>query len=280
MRKTIAALLLLCNAYTQAQTICGIANEGGTVTLTAPSGFVINSITFASYGTPNGTCGGFTLGGCHASNSASIVEAAFLGQNSASINATNAVFGDPCGGTVKRLYIQATYASALPLTLNEFLLTAMTNGQVRLQWTTTDEYNTSYFEPQFSNDARQFVSLPQVTAKGSGAGTYSAEHKDAPPSSVLFYRLKMVDKDGSSSYSSIKAIKTSATAASFKAVQFGSQLVITSPIIQDAQLINSNGQLVKVMRLQYGATQLDIASLSQGVYILKTATTSLRFVKQ
>lgn len=90
-------------------TVCGTANEGGTVTLTAPVGMVFKGVAFASYGTPTGTCGSFSLGACHATNSVSIVRGYLIG-NGGTINipATNVVFGDPCGGTAKRLYVQAT----------------------------------------------------------------------------------------------------------------------------------------------------------------------------
>ncbi len=91
-------------------TICATANENGTAVLTAPAGTVITRIIFASYGTPNGACGSYTIGGCHAANSMSVVSNLALGQNSVSIPANNITFGDPCGGTVKRLYIQAMYS--------------------------------------------------------------------------------------------------------------------------------------------------------------------------
>jgi hypothetical protein len=87
-------------------TVCGTANENGTVTLSTPTG-VFNSIDFASYGNPNGSCGSFTLGTCHASTSLSLVSTAALGNSSFSIVANNATFGDPCSGTGKRLYVQA-----------------------------------------------------------------------------------------------------------------------------------------------------------------------------
>jgi len=96
-------------SMSQTGTICGFATEGQNVTLTAPAGAVITSIDFASYGTPNGSCGNYTQGWCHATNSKSIVEGYALNQNSVTIPASNGVFGDPCGGTVKRLYIQATW---------------------------------------------------------------------------------------------------------------------------------------------------------------------------
>jgi hypothetical protein len=90
-------------------TVCGTANENGTVAMTAPPDTVFTSVEFASYGTPNGTCGAFSLGACHAANSVSIVSGYLIG-NSGTVNipATNVVFGDPCGGIGKRLYVQAT----------------------------------------------------------------------------------------------------------------------------------------------------------------------------
>ena len=89
--------------------ICGTAGEDGTATLTAPAGATFTSVEFASYGTPSGTCGSFALGGCHATNSLSIVQGYLIGQTgTVNIPATNALFGDPCDGTSKSLAVQAT----------------------------------------------------------------------------------------------------------------------------------------------------------------------------
>src|SRR6185503_11886312 len=120
MKKLFTFFLFTIPFISRSQTICGTSDEGGTVTLTAPAGMVITAINFASYGTPNGSCGSFTLGGCNSLTSVALCNTAFLGRNSASINSTNAIFGDPCGGTFKRLYVQATYSNALPLKLISF----------------------------------------------------------------------------------------------------------------------------------------------------------------
>lgn len=85
--------------------------EGQTLTLTAPVGAVFTSVDFASYGLPYGSNGSYSTGGCHAVNSQSAVEAVALGNNSFSIAATNGVFGDPCNGITKRLFVLATYTS-------------------------------------------------------------------------------------------------------------------------------------------------------------------------
>jgi alpha-tubulin suppressor-like RCC1 family protein len=97
---------------TETFTVCGTADEDGIVVMTAPLGTVFTSIEFASWGNPTGTCGSFSLGGCHAANTASIVSGYLIG-NGGTINipASNAIFGDPCTGTSKSLYIQATATS-------------------------------------------------------------------------------------------------------------------------------------------------------------------------
>jgi len=91
-------------------TTVSLLNEGNSATVSCPSG-VITDITFASYGTPTGSCGNFAIGECHASSSLSVVLAACLGKSSCTMLSHNDVFGDPCYGTAKRLYIQATCGS-------------------------------------------------------------------------------------------------------------------------------------------------------------------------
>ena len=91
--------------------IFATANENQNLVLQAPSGTIITAITFASYGNPTGTDGNFSISNCHAANSITIVEGYAIGNNSATIPATNSVFGDPCFGTAKKLYVTATYSN-------------------------------------------------------------------------------------------------------------------------------------------------------------------------
>ena len=123
-----------CGAVTlsfNSGTICGTAVENQNATLTAPAGLLINNIDFASYGTPNGTCGNFTIGSCHATNSITKLSPYLLGNNSGTVPATNGLFGDPCGGTVKRLYIQAHYGTTSS-TSNTFNCSNVGNNNVTL----------------------------------------------------------------------------------------------------------------------------------------------------
>src|SRR6476661_1999443 len=118
-------------------TVGAIVNEGGTLSLTAPAGATFTAVTFASYGTPNGSAGSFTYGTCHGSNSKSVVEGYLLG-NGGTINipANNGVFGDPCLFTGKRLAVQATYTFGSPVTQLSYTCANLGSNNVTL--TVTD----------------------------------------------------------------------------------------------------------------------------------------------
>jgi hypothetical protein len=69
-------------------------------------GSVIDSVEFAAFGTPGGSCG---PGGqarnatCDAANATAVVEQACVGRSRCTIQPSTGVFGDPCVGTRKRL---------------------------------------------------------------------------------------------------------------------------------------------------------------------------------
>ena len=92
--------------------VCGSAAQNKTLSLACPAGQTITSITFASFGTPKGTCGGYTLGSCNSTNSKSIVSTACLGKASCSVPSTTTAFGgNPCPGTSKTLDVQVLCAA-------------------------------------------------------------------------------------------------------------------------------------------------------------------------
>ena len=71
----------------------------------------IDKILFASYGTPNGSCGNYTVGKCNAENSTTIMEKACLGKRDCTVNADTPTFGDPCKFVVKNLAVEAHCSS-------------------------------------------------------------------------------------------------------------------------------------------------------------------------
>ncbi len=270
------------SVYINAQTLCGTTSEGGTITLTAPAGNVFTSINFASYGTPNGSCGSFTIGSCHAANSTTICSAVFVGNNSASINATNGVFGDPCGGTFKRLYIEATYSLTLPLTLISFTAKKIEAGKIRLDWLSENEINTSAFIIERSTDGILFEAAGSVPARGISGNSYSFTNTIPGAMSIYYYRLKMVDKDNRYQYSNIVRINNNLADIKLSVfpVPANNFITITSNKQQEAVIINGCGQSIKNILLTGGSQLLNIGKLNSGVYFIKTGDGVMKFIKK
>uniref|UniRef100_A0A2N9EWK0 Beta-galactosidase n=1 Tax=Fagus sylvatica TaxID=28930 RepID=A0A2N9EWK0_FAGSY len=68
----------------------------------------ISSIKFASFGTPEGACGSFREGSCHAHKSYDAFQRSCVGQNSCSVTVEPENFGgDPCPNVMKKLSVEA-----------------------------------------------------------------------------------------------------------------------------------------------------------------------------
>ncbi len=117
--------------------ICRTAQEGNQISFSLPQGAVFSKINFASYGTPNGSCGNFSTGSCHYSLSKAVVENYLIGKSNAVIPATNSVFGDPCYGTLKRLYVEASYKQD---NVSYFWSTGDTTESISVNPSTTTTY--------------------------------------------------------------------------------------------------------------------------------------------
>ncbi|KAI3463273.1 hypothetical protein Pfo_019936 [Paulownia fortunei] len=76
--------------------------------LSCAAGQKISSIKFASFGTPQGVCGNFHEGSCHAFHSYDVFERYCVGQQSCTVPVTPEIFGgDPCPSVMKKLSVEA-----------------------------------------------------------------------------------------------------------------------------------------------------------------------------
>ncbi|GAB4825439.1 Beta-galactosidase 8, variant 2 [Ancistrocladus abbreviatus] len=84
---------------------------GPALSLECPSpSHVISSIKFASFGTPQGTCGNFAHGRCKSAKALSVVQKACIGSKSCRIGVSIETFGNPCIGVKKSLAVEAMCA--------------------------------------------------------------------------------------------------------------------------------------------------------------------------
>ncbi|KAJ6691375.1 BETA-GALACTOSIDASE [Salix koriyanagi] len=93
-------------------TVCADAYEGQTLELSCQGGNVFSRIKFASFGLPEGSCGSFNKGTCHAENTLPVVKDACLGKEKCSLKIAEETFGVlRCKADAYRLAVEAVLAS-------------------------------------------------------------------------------------------------------------------------------------------------------------------------
>jgi hypothetical protein len=99
-----------------------------------------------------------------------------------------------------------TFTGPTPVELLSF--TANRDGnRAALQWITASEQNSSYFSVEKSDDAIHFTEIGSVNARGNSSNLITYEYEDRQFNSTSYYRLKMLDKDGSYKYSRTAVLK-------------------------------------------------------------------------
>lgn len=134
----------------------------------------------------------------------------------------------------------------LPVVLKNFSGVVGASGMHQLNWETANETSFSHFDVESSADGSQFKMMTKVPARGGG--TYTASIKAV---GKVFYRLKMVDKDGEFSYSKIIPIGT-AFDVFWVQNPVGSTLKIIGPAEKTVQLAiyTMSGQQLSVQKVQ------------------------------
>ncbi len=91
--------------------------------------------------------------------------------------------------------------SSLPVELGDFSARAQ-DGKVKLLWNSISEENTAYFEIQRLNtNTYRYESIGYIDAAGYSVDVLEYEFDDVQPQRKNYYRLKMVDLDGTFEYS-------------------------------------------------------------------------------
>jgi hypothetical protein len=177
--------------------------------------------------------------------------------------------------------------SALPINLVNFS-GVKKGGYNLLQWSTASEQNSKNFEIQRSEDGNTFDAISIVNAAGNSDRMLNYQYDDRAlaASPVYYYRLKMVDLDGTAKYSSIIFIRNSATQLTMVypnpardqiTINVGNKSLLNS----NAVLTDLNGKVLQKISLTQASTQVNVSSYMRGMYLLKfTDGTSIKIVKE
>lgn len=166
-----------------------------------------------------------------------------------------------------------SWTTVLPVTLKS-ISASLINNQPQVNWETSNETNFDYFGVEKSLDAKNFAEIARVASnKASNGSTY--QYADINKTlSTQFYRLKMVDNDGTFKYSSVVAVNAKPTISlALYPNPVTNTIILSHPkaIAGAAVKVTSiDGKILSTQNVQTGATQtsIDATRLVKGNYVV------------
>ncbi|SDG23142.1 Por secretion system C-terminal sorting domain-containing protein [Dyadobacter soli] len=195
----------------------------------------------------------------------------------------------PAGVSITQIGI-GSIAPPLPVTLVAFDVLSE-NQTALLSWSTTMETNSESFEVQRSIDARNWAPIGSVRSHGESSSLKEYKFSDnAPLSGKNYYRLKMIDNDGTFAYSRIRTAEFGGVLALWPNPAVDKITVRTGVAnsVSRIQIVSTAGNVV-LERSQpngfEGDQAIDIRNLRTGTYIVRLilpdgSVNTHRFVKK
>jgi uncharacterized repeat protein (TIGR01451 family) len=160
---------------------------------------------------------------------------------------------------------------------------SLNNGQSVLNWSMTGDENVAYYEIEYSETGSSFTSLAKVPGRGNTGVLNSYRYTDVTNnlSAIRYYRIKIVQPGGSSSYSGIirldvKGMNIQVMPNPFdKSLNLQLQLKTGQPV--QIRLLDLSGRAVYTTSEQLGAGNHSLsinlpAGVAKGMYVLDVST--------
>ena len=184
----------------------------------------------------------------------------------------------------------------LPVKLISFTGEADGENQVTLRWVTENEESLAHFLLERALNAKDFEVIKQISATTGGGQRHTYEYKDETSALVqnqdsIYYRLKIVEKDGKSAMSPIRSVKikrigeeVEIEVAPNPASASDIQLRLIGKLKAEAtlQLTDQSGRIHinKPLLLTDRFTSFLPPTMPGGIYILKVVVNGRSFVKK
>ncbi len=182
---------------------------------------------------------------------------------------------------VDNMYFSIT--SPLAIVQNSFTAT-LQNDVVVLNWKSSTDLANKAYVVEKSIDGKTFNTVTEVTAKNaSNLQAYQATDVLSNNVNTMYYRIKEVKLDGSSSYSYIVSvsIKTGTIALAPNPATDVINVIANNSQVTRGYVCNALGNIVKQFTISNNITAINVSDLATGVYYVKFSNgTSQSFVKK
>jgi hypothetical protein len=179
---------------------------------------------------------------------------------------------DPVPGNNATISAVTVANNPLPVKLVNF--TAVKEGVVsQLVWATTEESNSDRFEVERSGNGKSWSNIGSVVSSGESVSLKNYNFTDkAPLTGENLYRLKMVDKDATFAYSSIRSVRFDEPTAYVYPNPSADKVFLNKANITGVSQVSvwdMNGRVV--LTTKSFAQGIDVKTLAQGAYLLKVS---------
>lgn len=165
-----------------------------------------------------------------------------------------------------------TQSAALPVTLINF--SGTTNGNTNiLKWQVAKEINLSKYELECSKDGVTFVAIGGTMAVNNSNYQFVDEHPFWNNTGKIFYRLKLVDLDGTFTYSPIIVLNTQNTPYDITVYPNPTNDIISishATIGDKIILFDAMGKQLQVIKVSNSSFTIDLSKYSPGIYFIKS----------
>jgi Secretion system C-terminal sorting domain len=176
-----------------------------------------------------------------------------------------------------------TVLPALSVHLSTFDAT-VSGCKTTLEWVSQQEENSKEYQVQVSHDGRTFVTIGTVAAAGNSTITRSYNYTDnSPYNGYNYYRLKIVELDGKTSYSSVVTVKAKCDGKNIRlfpnpVMEKNNLTVIITGHSNNlkGELIDISGKVLRTFNMKNGSNTVLIEAMAQGNYVLRVTDASTR----
>jgi len=159
--------------------------------------------------------------------------------------------------------------STLPVSLLNFIA-KKNNNSIDLIWATEAESNMSHYELQRSSDGRNFTSIQSIQSTNSVSKINYSYNDKKPINGIAYYRLKLVEIDGSATYSKIVTVQfaTGNTITVYPTLwKKGTTLNISNPNNEKltAFFFTASGQHVGISTTNNSSLPTDVLNKQKGM---------------
>ncbi|MEP7166067.1 MAG: PQQ-dependent sugar dehydrogenase [Ferruginibacter sp.] len=173
----------------------------------------------------------------------------------------------------------------LPLELVEFSGRSVNEG-VSLYWRTAMEQNLSRYEIEYSIDQTVFTRLGTVPAKNLISGYRYNFLDNVNQQGIIFYRLKMINLDGSYEYSNIIRLELKHDPKNIIAPTVITDGIIhlnlSSAVYNSIELFSTDGKLLLKENIdgRTGNIQIPATRIARGMYVVRLAGSEATLVQK